>query len=174
MDSLRGSLLIAAPALSDYFRRTVVLVIEHGDEGAMGVVLNHRTELPVPDAAPALGELADEGDVVHVGGPVAPQAVVALAAFVDPDEAALMVVDELGLVDPERTDVTVHALRVYAGYAGWAPGQLEAEIQAEGWFVEAADSLDPFRDGDLWSTALQRKGGEYALLASMPADPSLN
>lgn len=174
MDSLRGSLLIAAPALSDYFHRTVVLLIEHADEGAMGVVLNHRTELPVADAAPALGELADEGDVVHVGGPVAPQAVVALAAFVDPDEAARMVVDELGLVDPERTDVTVHALRVYAGYAGWAPGQLEAEIEAEGWIVEAADSLDPFRDGDLWSAALQRKGGEYALLATMPADPSLN
>jgi putative transcriptional regulator len=174
MDSLRGQLLIAAPALSDYFQRAVVLVIEHGEEGAMGVVLNRPSEAPVVEAVPPLADLADADDRVHVGGPVSPQAVVALGEFADPEEAARVVVGDLGLIDPDLTDPDVRSLRVYAGHAGWAPGQLEAELDAEAWIVEPADPADPFRDDDLWSVVLQRKGGSYALLATMPADPSLN
>jgi len=83
------------------------------------------------------------------------------------------VAGDLGVVDPEHTE-TLRRLRVYAGHAGWAPGQLESELEAEAWVVAAADPADPFHEGDLWATALSRLGGKYALLATMPADPSLN
>jgi putative transcriptional regulator len=173
--TLRGQLLIASPALSDYFRRTVVLLVEHGEEGAMGVILNRPSEHLVAETVPALAELVDADDVVHAGGPVNPAAVIALGEFDDPDEAARLVVGRIGLLDPDRSEpASLGRLRVYAGYAGWAPAQLESELEAEGWIVEPADPEDAFHSGDLWSAALARKGGEYALLARMPADPSLN
>jgi len=174
VESLRGKVLIAAPSLEDFFHRAVVLMIEHTEEGAMGVVLNRASETPVVDAVERLSELADPGDVVHLGGPVSPESVVALGEFEDPGEAARLVVGDLGLVDPEAPDPDLRALRVYAGYAGWAPGQLEGELEAEAWIVDHARPGDPFREDDLWPVALQRKGGAYALLATMPADPSLN
>jgi putative transcriptional regulator len=174
MDSLRGQLLIAAPALSDFFARAVVLVIEHNGEGAMGVVLNHPTEAPVTDVVERLAGLAEPEDVVHVGGPVSPDSVIALGEFEDPGEAARILVGDVGLIDPEAPEPDLRALRVYAGYAGWGPGQLDDELEAEAWIVEAARPEDPFGDGDLWAQALQRKGGAYTLLSTLPADPSLN
>jgi putative transcriptional regulator len=174
IESLRGKLLIAAPSLYDYFRRAVVLVLEHNDEGAMGVVLNRTSETPVADAVPVLAGLADQDELVHLGGPVSPEAVVALGDFEDPSEAGAPVVGSLGLLDPDRSHESLRRLRVYAGYAGWGAGQLEAELEEKAWIVEPASPEDPFGEEDIWSTALERKGGSYALLATMPADPSLN
>jgi putative transcriptional regulator len=173
-ESLRGHLLIAAPSLFDYFRRSVVLLIEHSDEGAMGVVLNRASEATVAEAVPALAEVAGDEEPVLLGGPVSPEAVVALGEFDDPDDAGTAVVGNLGTLDPDRLDSSPRRLRVYAGYAGWAPGQLDVEVEQGAWIVEPASPEDPFRDGDLWSVLLQRKGGEFALLATMPADPSSN
>ncbi len=172
--SLRGQLLIAAPQLIDYFRRTVVLVIEHTEEGAMGVVLNRPTDAEVAELVPDLAELAGEDAVVHAGGPVAPEAVVALGDFERPEEAGTPVSGTLGLLDPDRPDPALRRLRVYAGYAGWAPGQLDAELEQEAWIVGQAAPDDPFATDDLWTAVLARKGGPYALLASMPSDPSMN
>jgi putative transcriptional regulator len=174
MDSLRGKLLIAAPALEDFFHRTVVLVIEHSDEGAMGLVLNRPSETAVAEAVDRLASLAGPDDRVHLGGPVSPDSVIALGDFEDPEQAARMVVGDLGLVDPDAPDPDLRDLRVYAGYAGWGPGQLEGELEADAWIVDDARADDPFRDENLWPAALARKGGPYALLARMPADPSLN
>jgi putative transcriptional regulator len=173
-DSLRGHLLIAAPSLFDYFRRAVVLVLEHTPDGAMGVVLGRETETLVADAIPALAELAGDEDVVYLGGPVAPEAVVALGDFERPDEAGTQVVGSLGTLDPDAPNDSLRRLRVFAGYAGWAPGQLDAELDSDAWIVQPADSDDPFRPGDIWSEALARAGGRYKLMATMPADPSLN
>ena len=173
-ESLRGRLLIAAPSLYDYFRRTVVLVIEHTPEGAMGVVLNRSSDVLVADVIPALGELAEGDELVRVGGPVSPDAVVALGEFDDPDEAGAAVVGGLGTLDPERPNESLKRLRVYAGYAGWSAGQLDGEVDEGAWIVERASPEDPFRDDDIWSLALRRKGGGYRLLATMPSDPSLN
>ena len=173
-DSLRGHLLIAAPSLFDYFRRTVVLVLEHTPDGAMGVVLGRETETLVAEAVPALAELADDDDVVYLGGPVAPEAVVALGDFGHPAEASTRVVGSLGTLDPDGANDSLRRLRVFAGYAGWSPGQLDAELESEAWIVQPADAEDPFRPGDIWSDALGRKGGRYRLMATMPADPSLN
>jgi len=171
---LRGQLLIAAPQLVDYFRRTVVLVLEHGEDGAMGLVLNRPTETEVADAVPALAELAGYGDVVHAGGPVEPAAVLALGDFEDPDEVGTPVTGTLGLLDPDRPDPDLRRLRVFAGYTGWAPGQLDAEVSEDAWLTAPATPDDPFTDGDLWPVVLQRMGGAYALMASMPTDPTMN
>jgi putative transcriptional regulator len=173
-ETLRGQLLIATPSLFDYFRRTVILVLEHTPDGAMGVVLNRGSETPVADAVPALADLAGGGGVMRLGGPVAPDSVVALGDFADPEEAGTAVVGGLGTLDPERTNASLRRLRVYAGYAGWAAGQLDGELEQEAWIVTAAHPDDPFREGDLWSEVLRRKGGTFALMATMPADPSLN
>ena len=171
---MRGKLLIASPGLTDFFRRTVVLVLEHTDEGALGVVLNRPSETPVDEAVPDLAELADPDDVVHLGGPVAPDSVIVLGRFAYPDEAASIVSDDLGVVDPGSGIPDLVSSRVYAGHAGWAPGQLDGELEQEAWIVEPALPDDPFDEGDLWSHVLDRKGGGYTLLARMPEDPSLN
>ena len=80
----------------------------------------------------------------------------------------------LGTLDPDRPSPSLQRLRVYAGYAGWSAGQLDEELEEGAWIVERADAEDPFTEGDIWSEALRRKGGEYSLLATMPGDPSVN
>jgi putative transcriptional regulator len=174
VESLRGQLLIAAPSLYDYFRRTVVLVLEHSAEGAMGVVLNRESETRVAEAVPALASLAEPEELVRIGGPVSPQSVVALGDFGDVAEAGTLVVGSLGTLDPDGENGSLRRVRVYAGYAGWSAGQLDDELEAEAWLVLPAQPGDPFEGGDIWSEALRRKGGSYRLMATMPADPSLN
>ena len=140
----------------------------------MGVVLGRETETLVTEAVPALAELAGDGDVVYLGGPVSPESVVALGDFEHPEEAGTQVVGSLGTLDPDGANDSLRRLRVFAGYAGWAPGQLVAELDSDAWIVQPADADDPFLPGDIWSEALGRKGGRYKLMATMPADPSLN
>ena len=168
-----GKVLIASPALSDFFERAVVLVIEHTDEGAMGLVLNRPSETMVAEAVPTFASLGDDGDVVHVGGPVGQNSVVALGEFDDPEESTRLVTGDVGVIDPEHSESLLR-LRVYAGHTGWGPGQLEAELEQEAWVVGDPEPDDPFSDGDLWAEALARMGGKYALLSTMPSDPSLN
>lgn len=173
--SLKGSLLVAAPALVDpNFRRTVVLVAEHGEAGAMGVVLNRPSETAVAEAIPEFVSLAGDEEPVFVGGPVAVDSLLALAEVEDPDDAAELVVGTVGFVqDP---DVATVRGRVFVGYAGWSPGQIEAELDEESWIVVPAEVDDVFSDDpdELWSAVLRRQGGPLALLSSMPPDPSLN
>ena len=178
MKSLRGQLLVASPSLLDpNFRRTVVLVTEHGDEGAAGLVLNRPSESAVGEVVPELDELADPAECVWVGGPVEQNAVLVLAEFEDPEESPVNVFGDLGFVALDRDDpAPVRRSRVFAGYAGWGGGQLEAELAREDWIIESAEPDDVFTaDGEqLWSDVLRRKGGVYELVARMPEDPSLN
>jgi putative transcriptional regulator len=173
-ESLRGQLLIAAPSLFDYFRRAVILMLEHTPDGAMGVVLNRESKTRVAEALPAFADLPGADGLVRLGGPVSPESVVALGDFGDPAEAGTPVLGPLGTLDPEAANSSLRRLRVYAGYAGWGPGQLDGEVEEGAWIVQQAHPDDPFRDGDMWSEALRRKGGGYRLLATMPSDPSLN
>jgi putative transcriptional regulator len=179
--SLRGQLVVAAPTLLDpNFHRTVVLVAEHGEDGAMGVVLNRPGDLEVAEAAAVLADLVEPGALVHVGGPVQPTGVVIMGQFRDPDDAAVLAFDDVGFVagEPDFDQLGPELLRarVFAGLAGWGPGQLEAEIEREDWILETAVADDVFTDDpeSLWSVVLERKGGSFALLARMPPDPSLN
>jgi putative transcriptional regulator len=173
-DSLSGRLLIASPGLHDFFRRTVVLMVEHADEGAFGLVLNKRSEARVAEAVPALLGLAGDDELIRIGGPVSPDSVVVVGEFDDVSDSPKPIVAGLGLVEPDAGDGGLGRVRVYAGHAGWGPGQLEAELERDAWIVEDADPELPFSDGDLWADVLERRGGEYALLATMPEDPGLN
>ena len=181
-DSLRGKLLLASPTLLDpNFVRTVVLIAEHTEEGAMGLVLNRPAASTVSEAVPDLAWLTGDDEQVYVGGPVAETAVIVLAEFDRPDVAGALVDDDLGFIgtdadDPEVLEGAIRRARVFAGHAGWGPGQLEDELAEEAWIIEPPQreeifTLDP---GDLWASVLRRKGQRFALLATMPPDPSLN
>jgi len=173
--SLKGSLLVAAPALLDpNFRRTVILVAEHSEGGAMGVVLNRPSETAVGEAVPELAPLAGDADPVYVGGPVAADSLLALAEVEDPADAVELVLGAIAFV--RDADVATLRGRVFVGYAGWSPGQIEAELEEESWIVVPAEADDVFSDepDELWSAVLRRQGGSLALLSSMPPDPSLN
>lgn len=181
MESVRGQLLLAAPSLVDpNFHRTVVLIAEHSEEGALGVVLNRPLEAEVADVAPALASLAGEGEALYAGGPVQPSGAIVLAEFHEPEAAGVLVLGSIGLpaASMEAEDIAAAAgrARVFAGHSGWGPGQLDAELEADGWIVAPAEPEDVFaEDPDaLWADVLARMGGEYTLLARMPADPRMN
>ena len=172
-ESLSGKLLIASPSMPDFFHRTVILVVEHSEEGAFGLVLNRPSETTVGEASPELAELVGGEHLLHIGGPVQPNAVTAIGEHPDPEEAMKLIVGTVGMVDLDDPP-ELQRLRIYAGYAGWSAGQLDGELEEEAWIVEDAHPDDPFGEADLWSEVLARKGGEYALLARMPPDPSVN
>jgi len=179
---MRGKLLIAGPGLLDpNFWRTVVLVIEHTEDGALGVVLNRPSETTVGEAVPQLEELVDLGDQLFIGGPVQPSSVIVLAQFEDPDDAALIAFEDVGVLgagsSPEDGPVSgVRTGRAFVGHSGWGPGQLDGELERGDWILESARLPDAFTAEPvaLWSEVLTRKGGNYALIARMPPDPSVN
>jgi len=180
--SLRGKLLLAAPTLQDpNFARTVILIAEHTPEGAMGLVLNRPAASTVGEAVPDLAWLSGEEEQVFVGGPVAETAVIVLAEFDRPEVAGALVEGDLGFIgtdadEPDALDGAVRRARVFAGHAGWGPGQLEDELEEEAWIVEPPQRAEVFTDEPeaLWASVLRRKGRRYALLATMPPDPTLN
>ena len=182
---LKGRLLVATPALVDpNFARTVVLIVEHTEDGAAGVVLNRPSEMGL-EASPldAWRVAAADPALVFVGGPVSPTAAVCLArmSFV-PKEASgwQPVIDGLGVLDLEldvdEIRTNLDRLRVFAGYAGWGSGQLEDEIDEGSWYVLDADPEDALssQPGGLWRFVLKRQGGKLALVANFPADPTMN
>lgn len=183
-----GSLLVAVPGVLEdpNFRRTVVLLLEHGEHGALGVVLNRPTDTPLLDPFPAWHDLVTAPPVVFDGGPVSQQMVIALGrprAGLEPDgwnRVLAIAGTTLGTVDlrHETHDLATdfEEVRVFAGYAGWAAGQLEDEVAAGAWFVVGAEAGDAFspRPGELWQTILRRQRGVTAYYALYPADPSLN
>ena len=119
MESLKGQLLVAGPSLLDpNFRRTVVLVGEHTDEGALGVVLNRASEATVEDAVPELSALVDDDELVHVGGPVQPSAIVVVADFADPEQAGALILGSVGFLPAEVDPETIGELRRARVFAG--------------------------------------------------------
>jgi putative transcriptional regulator len=180
-ESLKGQVLIASPSIFDpNFRQAVVLIAQHDETGAMGIVLNRPSEATVGDLTPALTRLSGLDDTVYVGGPVDETSLIVLAQFDEPDAAALMVIGDIGFVavgtDLEDVAGVTRRARAFAGHSGWAPGQLEMEMAGEDWITEPASYDDVFapRAEELWQAVLQRKGGHYAVMARMPFDPSVN
>jgi putative transcriptional regulator len=181
--SLKGRLVVANPVLPDpNFDRTVVLLLAHATEGALGVVLNRPSDMEVDSPLPRWERLAADPAVVFVGGPVAPGAAICLAriAAVQPSEGWTPVTEELGTIDleqdPDHLEPLVTQIRVFAGYAGWGPGQLEQEIESGAWFVVDAETGDAMAGDpeDLWKRVLRRQGSELAIVAAFPPDPSNN
>jgi putative transcriptional regulator len=180
--SLRGRLLVAAPPLVDpNFDGSVVLLLEHGDDGALGIVVNRPTDATLASVLPEWRAHASAPAVVFSGGPVAPEAVIALAR--GGHESApgwVPVLGEVGTVDigrdPVELEFGLDDLRVFVGYSGWAPGQLEAELAQEAWFVVALERADPFsaRPEQLWRDVLRRQRGRVAMFAHYPDNPEVN
>ncbi|MGH2875680.1 MAG: YqgE/AlgH family protein [Solirubrobacteraceae bacterium] len=180
MDSARGQLLIAGPGLLDpNFWRTVVLIVEHSEDGALGLVLNRPSETTVGEAVAELERLLELDDQLFVGGPVQPSALIVLAEFERPAEAALIAFDDVGVLasgTQDEPDVSVRRGRAFVGHAGWGPGQLDDELERGDWILEPARRDDAFSASPLglWQSVLTRKGGSFALVARMPPDPSVN
>jgi putative transcriptional regulator len=183
--STAGRLLVATPSLTDpNFERTVVLMLEHSDEGALGLVLNRPSPLELSGALPEWDGFAASPPVVFVGGPVNQGSVIALAraGSTEPSDAWTPItgLDGLGVLDlgkdPYEFGIAVEEVRVFTGYAGWGPGQLEMELREAAWFVVNAVPEDALvTDPDtLWPSVLRRQGGALARVAMYPPDPSVN
>ncbi|MGW0230207.1 YqgE/AlgH family protein [Actinopolymorpha singaporensis] len=184
-DYYTGQLLVATPALTDSnFARGVVLVLDHDHDGALGVLVNRPSELPVTSVLAQWSDLVCPPDVLFHGGPVATDSALALAEVPADGEAEPLgwrrLHGHLGLVDldtpPELLAGGIRAMRMFAGYAGWSPGQLEAEVKEGGWYVVDAEPGDAFTTDPegLWRRVLRRQPDELALVATFPEDPSLN
>lgn len=181
VESLKGHVLIAAPVLLDpNFRRTVVLILEHTPEGAVGLVLNRPSELVAGEAVPELSGLVAGDDHVWVGGPVQPQAVIAMAEYTDGVPVERSVVGPIAPLEVEsgveEARPHVARVRIFAGYAGWGEGQLDGELEEDAWFTSPALPGDVFTEdhATLWNRVLRRMGGHFKLIASMPEDPEMN
>jgi putative transcriptional regulator len=190
--TLTGRLLVATPALGDSnFERSVVLVLDHDEDGALGIVINRPTPLDVAEVLPVWQALATEPGVLFQGGPVALDSALGLALvpgdYEDEPLGWRRVVGRVGLVDldvpPEVLAAEVTRLRIFAGYAGWGAGQLEDELAEGAWYVVDArfggpgdDGGDPFTEQpeELWRRVLRRQGGDLAMVSTYLDDPSLN
>ncbi|GAB3247053.1 YqgE/AlgH family protein [Kineosporia babensis] len=181
---LSGSLLVASPTLEDEnFRRTVILMLDHGDDGALGLVVNRPMEVDVSSVLPAWQPYTTAPGRLFQGGPVQLDSALGLVAM--PGQGAepvgvRLLIGSIGLVDldapPEVIVPGLAGLRIFAGYAGWAAGQLEGEIAEGAWFVVDSEPRDAFTDRPerLWGEVLRRQRGELALVSTYPDDPTMN
>ena len=180
MEPLTGQLLIANAGLFDpNFRRSVILIGHHDEDGAVGVVLNRSLGITVREAVPPLGDLVEADEPLFSGGPVQADSVVVVADFSDPSRAQLLAMGSIGFLPPETDEDDLTAIRrarVFAGYAGWTGGQLEAELDQDSWVLEPAQPGDVFhREPErLWNDVLRRKGQAFDMLRLMPDDPAMN
>ncbi len=187
MDSLRGRLLVATPALADGpFLRSVVYLLDHDEDGALGVVVNHPLDADVDDVLPSWGAWVAAPDCLFEGGPVATDSALAVGVLhehVDPAGRAphgwRAMAGRVGLVDldgplPQAGDFL--GVRVFAGYAGWGADQLEAELEEGSWVVVDAEDADLLssRPETLWRDVLRRQDDDVRLWATYPPDPTLN
>jgi putative transcriptional regulator len=181
-----GGLLVATPLLTEStFRRTVVLLLDHDEEGSLGVVLNRPSQVPVGAVLPPWDGRTIGTDVLFTGGPVADDSALALGLLPGPTDGPepdgfRRVAGPFGLVDldgdPDASLAVIDAVRIYAGYAGWSEGQLDDEIDEGAWYVVSGGPGDVF-DQDpatLWQRVLRRQVGDLAFVATPSQDPGLN
>jgi putative transcriptional regulator len=181
----KGRLLVATPLLTDHnFERTVVLMLEDNEEGALGLVLNRPSPLEVGEPLPDWADLSASPPVVFVGGPVSRSSVIALARCSDdPDVSAdtwTSVLGPIGVLDLTADAALLHTVvgdvRVFAGYAGWGAEQLVAEIGEGAWFVVDAQPSDAVTEEpeQLWRDVLRRQPDPVRQFANYPPDLSVN
>ena len=177
----KGRLLLATPPLEDpNFDRTVIYVLEHHDEGALGLVLNRPSVEQLGEPLDGWVDLQTDPSLVFSGGPVETDALIALARTSRPlDDAGDHLAPLNGDIasadlaaDPALVVSSINALRVFRGYSGWGPGQLEDEIEAGAWLVLDPDPSDLFTSdpGELWRQVLRRQPGRLSWLAEAPDD----
>ena len=185
IDYSAGKLLVATPrTVGEIFWRSVVLVLQHDEGGAQGVVLNRPLTAPVSAVLPDWQDYVTDPPTVFQGGPVAMDTALGLVTVPgDKQEEPLgvrLLFGGIGIVDLDIPPVVVMravaGLRIFAGYAGWSAGQLEQEIRDGGWYVVESEARDAFNPEPetLWTTVLRRQRGNLALVASFPDDPTMN
>ena len=185
-DVRAGSLLVALPSLTDpTFAGSVVYVLDHSDSGTVGVVLGRPSQVEIRDVLPGWCDLAVEPAVFHVGGPCETDTALCLGTAHGPAPTAgsglRPVAGPVHLVDlesdPDQLLGSLTGLRVFAGYAGWAPGQLATELAEGAWACVPGtpeDVLDTASGPTLWRRVLGRQAGRLAVLSTAPADPAVN
>ncbi len=179
-----GVLLVASTELGDgVFDQSVVLVLDSDESGSLGVVINRESTIDLRSALPAWAPLVSEPQVLFEGGPVSQEGAICLASPQRADEEPpgwRSLFDTVGLLHldtpVEIAEGAYRDLRIFAGYAGWAPGQLDRELEQGWWHVVPASYADVYdRDPDtLWRRVLRRQGGDLALLATWTAHPERN
>jgi putative transcriptional regulator len=183
--SLKGRLLVALPPLVDEnFDRTVVLLLEHSESGALGVVLNRPGERRIDDVLGQWAPHASAPAVLFQGGPVETESIIGVATCARSDDGGdshwAPVFDTIGTVDlsipPDEHDPPIDALRLFVGYAGWGPTQLEGELHAGAWIVADFAMADLFASepAELWRAVLRRQSGRIAWMANYPDEISTN
>lgn len=181
LEASGGRLLVATPMLADpSFLRSVVYLLEHDAGGTVGVVLNRPSRTPVGQVLPSWHDAVSGPAVVFSGGPVQPDGALCLGRLTTDGPGVRQVVDGVGTVDLDGdvaviTGITTK-LRVFAGHAGWAPGQLKAEMDAGAWWAVPGSPDDVFsaEPGPLWTRALRRQRFPLNLVSTFPSDPALN
>lgn len=188
MRNLTGKLLVVVPRElgeipeDDLFDRCVVLLLDHSDDGAHGIMLNRESGAPIEAALPDWQDHVVGEGVFYQGGPVGKDSALGLVSMPGDVESVGLkrLFGGIGLVDldapPQVVMPEVAALRIFAGYCGWSAGQLEQEIRDGGWFVLDCEAADPFStDPDtLWEQVLRRQGGVLSWATLFPDDPSMN
>lgn len=176
-DSVAGSFLVATPLIgAPPFARAVILMLEHDDSGAVGIVLNAKTQLLVTEHLPMLTDRVSPPASVFLGGPVATDTAVTLGVSGTADFLRPTPLGNIGIVDPEGLPDDLSGLRVFAGYSGWDPGQLETELREGSWWVLPADRSAIFAadTSDLWQRTIKSAPGTIAFHTTFPEDVSLN
>jgi putative transcriptional regulator len=174
----KGVLLVASRNVMDpNFARTVVLITRYDDEGTAGIIINRPLQLPAVDALPPLDGLTPNPGKLHVGGPVATGALQLLIESDNPLGAdsrvfdSVHLVQEASILEQMRSGAVIaKRLRLFAGYAGWAAGQLETELLRGDWYLWPADSATVFtsRPQTLWSDLIARATAHWAFLTGGP------
>ena len=185
-DPVAGTLLISAPDMPDpNFQRAIVYMIEHDHAGSLGVVISRRSQTAVADILPTWAPLCAPARDFHIGGPVKPDTGIALAVLrAGVDAAGLRNLQRIdGRVhvvdldsDPEELADSVEGMRIFVGYTGWAPGQLQGELDRGDWYVAPSlpdDLLAPGRV-DVWGTVMRRQEMPLPLYATYVGDGDVN
>ena len=176
-ESAAGRFLVATPLVGGVpFDQAVILVLEHDAHGAVGIVLNSPTDLPVAEHLPELSDIATPPATIHIGGPVEMETAIVLArsgtaVFLRPSQMG-----NIGLIDPSEPPDDIDALRVFAGYAGWEAGQLDDELTEGAWWVLTADRSAIFAEDstDLWDRSIARAPGTIPFHRTFTADRRSN
>lgn len=181
---LTGRLLLATPQIGEgIFRRSVILLLHHGVEGAQGLVLNRPMGADIEAVLPGWEDHVTMPRTLFEGGPVGVDSALGLVTVPGDGEEPMGVrrlFGGVGLVDLDAPPVLVApeiaGLRIFAGYAGWGTGQLEGEIAGGSWYVVDAENRDAFTDSpdDMWVRVLRRQRDQLSLVSTFPDDPTLN
>jgi len=175
--ALAGQFLVATPMITTPpFARAVVLLLEHDDSGAIGLVLNNPTDLVAEEHIPGIGESLSSPGRVFLGGPVSTDTAISLGRGSGVEFLRRSALPAIGIVDVERIPDDLEDMRVFAGYSGWDPKQLESEIDEGAWWVLFPDLNEIFTSDveGMWERTVVRGPGSLPLYATYPLDPSDN